>query len=274
MIQQLGYSTSVPPDQCDAIFQELQPDAVIHLAGISFVPACWDDPRQAVEININGTINILEALRKHSPKTKALIVTSAEIYGFKHDEASLDESITPLPDNFYGATKLTADRMALLYAEHYGLHVCTARPQNHIGPKQSNRFVVTAFAKQLAERADQNPVAPMKIGNLASERVFLDVRDVAHAYRLIIEKGHAGEAYNIGSGKRIPISYILDTLCDIANVHPKRIVSEKYFRPTSLAPVLDTKKIREHTGWKTEISLEQSLKDIYQEQANKAQSVQ
>ncbi|NTV37660.1 MAG: NAD-dependent epimerase/dehydratase family protein [Anaerolineales bacterium] len=103
----------------------------------------------------------------------------------------------------------------------------------------------------------------MKVGNLQSRRDFLDVRDVAHAYRLLLERGQPGEAYNIASGKTFPVKQVLDHLCQTAQVTPHLVIDPLLFRPTDSHPVLDTAKINKDTGWQPEISLSHSIHDIF-----------
>jgi GDP-4-dehydro-6-deoxy-D-mannose reductase len=244
----------------------VQPDGCIHLAGIAFVPTGWSDPELVFSVNLLGTINLLEAFRHEAPSARLLVVTSSEVYGRPVSSAPLTEDAPLAAANLYAVSKLSADRAALLYARRYGMPVMTARPQNHIGPGQSTQFVATSFAAQLADMADRGGAgAVIRVGNLDCERNFTDVRDVARAYRLLVERGRPGEGYNIGSGQLVKVAEILRLLCHLAGVQPRVEVDPERYRPLDNPPTLDIRKILQHTGWKPEMDLSDTLRDIYED---------
>lgn len=241
-----------------------RPDAVIHLAGIAFVPIGWVNPEKVMAVNLGGTIHLLEACRKHAPQTRVLVVTSSEVYGREPRPEAIDENAPLAPANPYAVAKAGADMMALLTACRYEIPVMTARPDNHIGPGQSEDFVAPSFAAQLADMALGRSEPKMQVGNLESERDFMDVRDVARAYRLLVEKGKPGKAYNVASGKPIRIQVILDKLCATAGIQPEVAIDPARYRPADSLPTLDTTRIQSTTGWEPKITLNQTLSDIYQ----------
>ena len=237
------------------------PDACIHLAALSFVPSGVASPRTMLDVNLNGTINILEAFRLAAPTARLLFVSTAQVYGLTARPTPIREDDPLRPVSLYAVAKAAADTTALLYARDYGLDIRTARPHNHIGPNQSPQFAVPAFARQV--KAIRNGAAPlMKVGNLDNRRDFTDVRDVAVAYRLLIEKGHSGAAYNIASGHEVRMGDILDQLCELAGVHPEIVTDPTLFRPTDQAPVLDCSRLRADTGWTPGLPLARTLADI------------
>ncbi len=244
------------------VLRRLQPDACIHLAGIAFVPMGWTDPCTVMNVNVIGTINLLEALRRERPRTRALIITSAEIYGREPRPAPIREDDPRHPSNLYAVSKLSADATALLYARRYDMPVMTARPQNHTGPGQASRFVAPSFAEQLIRLSQCEGERVMRVGNLDSHRDFLDVRDVAEAYRLLIEKGRPGEGYNVASGVAIRIGDLLDQLCELCGVRPRIEVDPERYRPVDDPPLLDIRRIRETTGWEPRIPMRRTLADI------------
>jgi GDP-4-dehydro-6-deoxy-D-mannose reductase len=247
----------------------LRPDACLHLAGSAFVPQTDADPLQAYVVNVMGTIHVLEALRRYAPGARLLVVSTAQVYGSAaagSAAAPLDESAPLRPETLYALTKAAADQAALFYASHYGLCAMTARPHNHIGPGQAPLYVVPAFAAQLKAIAAGHSPAEMKVGNLESRRDFTDVRDVVRAYRLLLEKGRAGEAYNIASGSLVGIGDLLRQLCAIAGLQPRLIVDPQRLRATDCSPRLATARLRAATGWEPRIPLTASLNDIWQAQ--------
>ncbi len=241
---------------------ELAPDACIHLAGIAFVPMGWIDPELVFSVNLLGTINVLEAFHASAPEARMLIVTSAEVYGRVPGSHAFAEDAPLMPDNLYAVSKMAADLSSLLYARRYGTHIMTARPGNHIGPGQSPHFVTSAFAEQVVKIAKKKAEPVLKVGNLECERDFTDVRDVARAYRLIVEGGHTGRAYNVSSDKLVKISMILDELCRLAGVSPEIVVDPGLYRPLDARPRLDSTRIRTELGWTPQIELPQTLADV------------
>ena len=135
----------------------------------------------------------------------------------------------------------------------------TTRPANHIRAGPNHYFVVPSFAIQLLESALQGE---MRVGNLESERDFTDVRDVVRAYRLLVEKGTPGLAYNIASGTTVKISTVLSELCDITGIHPEIKVDPEKYRPAEGHCRINTDLIRKTTGWKPETPLRKSLEDV------------
>ena len=241
---------------------QVRPDAVLHLGGIAFVPLGWTEPQLVFAVNTIGTLNVLDAVRRQGRAARVLVVTSAEVYGSHPAPAPLAEDAPSRPDNLYGVAKAAADQSALLYAAHHRLDVMVARPSNHIGVGQSKDFVSSSFAAQLADVAAGAPPL-LRVGNLDPRRDFTDVRDVARAYVRLLEKGHAGLAYNIASGRMIPVREILDGLCDVAKVRPQVEIDPVLFRPNENRPSYDTARILAHVGWKPEIPLRQTLEVLY-----------
>ena len=244
------------------VLQQVRPDAVLHLGGIAFVPLGWTEPQLVFSVNTIGTLNVLDAVRQQAPGARVLVVTSAEVYGSHPAPRPLAEDAPYRPDNIYGVAKAAADHAALLYAAHHRLFAMVARPSNHIGAGQSKDFVSSAFAMQLAAIAGgAEPV--VRVGNLDQRRDFTDVRDVAHAYVRLLEQGQPGQAYNIASGRMIPVRDIFDTLCDIAHARPRVEVDPALFRPNENRPSYDMSRIHAHVGWQPEIPLRQTLETVY-----------
>jgi len=239
------------------------PDAIVHLAGQAFVPLSVVDPLGTLAVNATGTAHVLEAAR--AVRARVLVVSSAEVYGIQRAERMpLDETAVLRPGNAYAASKVAAETYALAWHRSYGLDVVVARPFNHIGPGQDERFVVASFARQLADIAGGAPPL-LRVGNLEAQRDFLDVRDVAAAYVLLLANGRAGEVYNICSGRPVAIREVLRQLITIARV-PVEIRDDPERMRSSDLPILsgDATKLRAETGWEPQYSLAASLRDIYE----------
>ena len=149
-----------------------------------------------------------------------------------------------------------------IYAEAYGLSVTMVRAFNHIGPNQAPMFVVADFCRQTAEIEAGKRDAVLKVGNLAAERDFTDVRDVVRAYALLVEKGTAGETYNVGSGHAVAIDTILKMILSMSDKEIRIEKDPSKFRPVDVPTIeADTKKLYEATGWTPQISLEQTIRE-------------
>lgn len=247
-----------------ALLQEIRPDYILHLAAQSSVALSWKQPQLTADVNIKGTVNLLEAARTLPETPRILLIGSGEEYGaLKPEQIPVSED-TPLhPANVYAVTKAAAEQFAALYQKAYGLPVICVRAFNHIGPGQSTVFVTADFCCQAAEIEAGLHEPVIRTGNRSAKRDFTDVRDIVRAYALLLEKGRAGEVYNVGSGNAVSIEDILtqiQTLCTV----PFRVETD----PAKLRPVdvpvieADTAKIFADTGWRPQIPLADTLRDI------------
>lgn len=252
-------------EQICELVKGTSPDACIHLGGIASVVIGNKDPATLFSVNVTGTAILLEAVRKYRPDSRFLFVSTAHVYGHIPDDTPVPESAPLNPSNLYSISKASADMLALSYAHQHGMHVMTTRPNNHVGPGQSPDFVLGTFSAQIKAIARGEAPPVMHTGNLESTRDFTDVRDIARAYRLLIEKGRAGEAYNIGSGKQESIKGMLDIMCGLEKVTPELKTDPDRLRPADRSPILDTSKITTDTGWTTAIPLDKTIEDIMQE---------
>jgi GDP-4-dehydro-6-deoxy-D-mannose reductase len=251
-------------DETLALMERVKPDAIYHLAAFASAASSFKSPNETVINNISSQINILEAVRKSNlSKCRILIISSADIYGYvRQEDLPIDEETPFNPTNPYAVSKLTQDFLGKQYFLSYRFQIVRARPFNHIGPGQSPNFVVASFAQKIAEmeKGKREPVLP--IGNVEVKRDFTDVRDVVRAYALLMEKGIAGEVYNVGAGISYKISDILDKLLSLTKTKIKVKVNDALIRPIDVPDlVCDPTKLRKLTGWKPEIPLEQTLED-------------
>lgn len=252
------------PEYVTDTLKQVRPDAIYHLAGQPFVPTAWSNPWQTIQLNVLPQLNLIKGLIELEMNPRFLSVTSGKMYGLVSDELIPLKEETPFqPDNPYDLSKVTQDLMAQQYFLSHQLNIIRARPFNHIGPRQTSRFVAAAFAEQIArvEAGLSEPV--IRVGNLAVARDFSDVQDIVRAYRLLVEKGRPGEAYNIGSGRAVEVQHILDVLLSLSDTEIKIEPDPSRMRPVD-QPVSygDNTKIKTETGWQPEIPLEESLRNI------------
>lgn len=247
------------------LVEDTAPSLIFHLAALTSPADSFKNPTETLMNNISLEINLLEAVRKFKLfKTKILIVSSADIYGLVAKEnLPIDEQTPLMPTSPYSVSKIAQDFLGLSYFLSYKLKIVRVRPFNHIGPRQSPNFVVSSFAKQIAE-IEKNKREPLiHVGNLDTKRDFTNVKDVVRAYALAIEKGTDGEVYNIGTGISYKISEILDKLISMSSKKIKIEKDEFLFRPGDNPELLcDAGKFRTLTGWEPEIPIDTTLKDI------------
>jgi len=248
-----------------SLLNNFKPDYIYHLAAQSSVKLSWDNPGLTVDINIKGTLNVLDAIRESNLTPRILLIGSGEEYGHvAPNELPINENNLLRPGNIYAATKCAQNFIGSIYNKAYSMDIMMVRAFNHIGPKQSPIFVVSDFCKQLAEieKGLREPI--IYVGNLSSKRDFTDVRDVVCAYKMLMQKGKSGETYNVGSSKAITMQEILDKLLTLSKTEVKVVIDQSKFRPVDV-PVInaDITKINKQTGWKPVIPIEQTLLETF-----------
>src|SRR5579859_1658800 len=201
------------PDEIIPTLERVHPDVIFHLAAQAYVPRSFDDPEHTLITNILPQLHLFQALLRLKQNPLLLIISSNEIYGqVRPDELPLSEATPLRPVNPYAVSKATQDLLALQYHISHQLRTIRLRPFNHIGPRQSEHFVASSFAAQIARIEAGQQAAVLRVGNLQAERDFSDVRDMVRAYALAATHARVGAVYNIGSGRAVSIRWILDTL--------------------------------------------------------------
>jgi GDP-4-dehydro-6-deoxy-D-mannose reductase len=253
----------VDADAVARIVTDVQPQALFHLAGMTFVPDTQADLATTVRVNVLGAVNVLDAVQRHVPSCRVLAIGSGDAYGdVRADELPVRESSPFRPLSPYGASKAALDLVAQQWARS-GLDVVRVRPFNHTGPGQRPDFVCPDFARQLVEVARGERAPVLSVGDLDLVRDFTDVRDVVAAYVAACERGASGEAYNVCSGVGRSVRSVLDTLSEIVGVKVRTEVADQRLRPSSV-PVLigDADKLRAATGWALRHDWRQTLADV------------
>ncbi len=248
----------------DQVVRSVKPQYVFHLAAWSDVRASWDQPWAAYELNISCQLNLLEAMRRHTPDARVLVVASSEVYGLiKPDDLPVDEETPLRPNSPYGISKVAQDLMAQQYWFNYGLAAVRVRSFNHIGPGQSDSFVASAFARQISEIEGGRLAPVLKVGNLEAERDYTDVRDMVRAYWLALQHGEPGGVYNVGAGSAVPVQALLDILLGLSSVPISVEQDPERLRPSD-APriVCNPERFYRTTNWVPAISLRESLTDV------------
>ena len=245
----------------ESILRETQPTRIYHLAGFARVAESFVDPEGAWAGNLTTTLQLCEAVIRWGAKPRILFVSSGQIYGNREDpNLPYDEDCPLRPESPYAASKAAADLACYQYTCAPGLEIVRARPFNHTGPHQPADFAIPNFARQVAaiERGDLPAV--LEVGNLLAQRDLTDVRDTVEAYRLLLEHGRAGEAYNIGCGQSYSMQMVLDRLLALSGLQVEVRRRADLLRPTEQAVArVDVSKLRRETGWATNYALDQTL---------------
>lgn len=242
----------------------IAPDAVLHLAAQSFVPAAFDNPWETFDINFGGTLNLLQALQAARFQGRMLFVGSGDTYGQVAEENLPVREEQPLrPRNPYAVSKVAAEALCYQWSQTGDFEIVMARPFNHIGPGQSPRFAIADFARQLAEVRLGRREPVLQVGDIDVSRDFTDVRDIVRAYLLLLEKGQNGGIYNVCSGREYRIRELLEQLIELTGV-VVRIEQDpaRLRRAEQRRMVANFEALQRDTGWQPQLAIEQSLKDI------------
>ena len=251
-----------------ALIRDAAPDAVYHLAAFTHVGKSWEEPREVFRVNAGGTLELIQAALACDPLPRVLLVGSAEVYGtVRPEQLPLTEEAPLRPVSPYAASKVAAEFLGLQAHLGHGLPVIRVRAFNHIGPGQHPSFVVPAFARRITEaRARGDRVLP--VGNVTPRRDFTDVRDVVRAYRLLVERGRAGEAYNVCSGRAVSIEEVARRMLALAGAELELVPDPELERPVDVPVLLgDPAKLRAATGWEPEVGIDRSLAEVLEEAA-------
>ena len=244
--------------------QKEQPDALIHLAAIANVPLSWSKPNLTIEVNVQGTLNVLNALIAANPKAKFLNIGSSDEYGLAAKVGvPLTEEVLCQPQNPYSISKYCAEQLVLQLGKRHKMNVVHVRPFNHFGPGQAKGFVTTDFASQIAaiEKGEQESV--IKVGDLSAYRDFTFVADVVAAYIALIEKDVESGVYNICSGKARKIEEILTTLVSLSTKEIKIEVEQAKLRPSEVPFFVgNCDKLKKVTGWEARYGFEQGMREV------------
>ena len=244
-----------------------KPDAILHLAGVTFVPAAQADPGAALDVNVIAAARLLGTVKARRAAgtldPTVLVIGSGEQYG-RHDATAmpLAETAEQRPHSVYAASKAAQEYVALEAFRSSGVRVIATRSFNHSGAGQSERFVLPALVcRALALRAHEGRALP--IGNTSTVRDFLHVRDVARAYADLLERGTPGEVYNVASGTGTDVGTLANRVLALVGVNAILNSDAALVRPAEV-PILigDATKLRRATGWSPRFTLDSIIEDL------------
>ena len=248
----------------DAALEAVAPDAIVHLAAQSSPHHSWVDPQRTLATNVLGLLHLLEAARRRGLRPRVLVVGSAEEYGLcRPEDLPLREDASLRPLSPYAVSKVAQSFLALQYTLSGRVETVRTRTFNHTGPGRGEAFAESSFARQLAEiEAGRRPPV-IDVGNLEAVRDFSDVRDVVRAYWLLLEKGRAGEVYNVCSGQGVRLRDMLDRLITLSGLDVEVRLDPARLRPSDIPEMVgDPGRLLAETGWQRAYALERTLSDL------------
>jgi len=251
-------------NKVENFIKKVKPEYIFHLAAFSSVGQSYKNEKLTIDVNFDGTLNILKAAASLiTPLKKIIFISSPDIYGqFKPAGKTLKENQPFNPVSPYAVSKIAAEYLCRFYSLHHKLPIVRIRPFNHTGPRQTTNFVVPSFCKQIAEMEKSGKKVTMLVGDLSNKRDLSDVRDIVRGYYLLSEKGLSGEVYHLCTGRAASIREVLNKLLKMATVEIKVKEDISRFRKSDI-PILrgDYKKAKKAVGWSPEYKLEQILLD-------------
>jgi len=237
--------------------RQLRPRIVFHLAGLPHVGESWKHADRALQVNALGTHHLLDAVEQWAPEARVVVAGSALVY--RPSDRALREDDPLAPADPYGVSKLAQE----MVAGRAAAAVVRTRPFNHAGPRQSEAFVTSSFAKQIAEIEARLREPTLMVGNLEARRDIMDVRDTARAYEALASAGRAGAVYNICSGVAHRVGDLLERLLGLAQRRVSVRQDPDRLRPSDNPLVLgDHARLTADTGWRPEIPVETTLADL------------
>jgi GDP-4-dehydro-6-deoxy-D-mannose reductase len=250
------------PGAIARVLEEVCPDQVFHLAGASVVSTSWALRESVLRTNLDGTFQLLEGLRARP--APALLVSSGEVYGRVPDSAQPIPERHPLePISPYALSKACLELYAGYYARADRLPLVIVRAFNHVGPRQGPGFVWSDVARQIAVIESGGAPPVLEVGTVTTRRDFTDVRDMVRAYWLALERAAPGEVLNAASGRAVSIEDVIHGFLRLAKCPIEVRTVPARVRPLDI-PLLagDASRLRELTGWRPVIPIQQSLQDV------------
>lgn len=257
-------------DICDlssisAVVRAVKPDYIFHLAAQSFVPDSWSAPHQTFDTNAAGTLNLLEAIRHECPAASLQFAGTSEEYGMvRPDEVPITEDSPLRPMSPYGVSKVAGDLFVRQYVHSYHLRAMVTRSFNHEGPRRGDVFAPSDWCKQVAEAEAGMREPIIYHGNLEAIRDYADVRDIVLGYIAVMEKGKAGEVYQLCFGEEgsYTMAEVLRRIIKLSDIFIGAKPDSKRFRPSDVPRLVGNyDKAKLELGWSPVIKLDRTLRD-------------
>lgn len=246
------------------LIEEIRPDFIVNLAAISSVGNSWRIPQETISVNVNGTINILESVKKIDIDSKILLIGSSEEY--ISSDKKINEDFPIIANNPYGISKVTQEHFAKLYRNEYGMKVIITRTFNHTGVGQPVNFAIPSFVKQAANIHNSKSPGIMKVGNLGAYRDLGDVRDMVSAYRMILESDTEEFVFNVGSGNCYCLKDIVEYITSLSGQNIEICIDKDKLRPLD-NPIIwcDNSKLKREIGWAPQYTVYDAINLMFED---------
>ncbi len=246
------------------VVSDVRPDRIFHLAAQSYVMSSYESPRDTIETNVVGTLNLFEPIRKSDIDPVVHVCSSSEVYGdVGPEDMPIKETREMRPVSPYALSKVGEDRLGYQYFDSYGIKNIMTRAFTHTGPRRGDVFAESSFARQIAEIENGRRDPVVSVGNLDSVRTFLDVRDIVAAYWQLTEKCVPGEAYNIGGNTTMTVGEMLEMMTGMSDREITTRQDPNRMRPSDVTlQIPDISKFVEKTGWEPAIPVEKTFGDL------------
>ncbi len=249
------------------VVDQVRPDYVFHLAAQSYPKTSFSSPLATLDVNVTGTARLLDAILKQKDVDPVIhVCASSEVFGrVPADKLPINEECGFHPASPYAISKVGTDLIGRYYGEAFGMKTVTTRMFTHTGPRRGDVFAESTFAKQIAMIEEGHLPPVLKVGNLNSMRTWADVRDAVRAYHLLVTVNPIpGEYYNIGGTFSCTVADMLTHLLSLSKRKDIKVeIDADRLRPVDAdLQIPDTTKFSKHTGWKPEISFEQTMADL------------
>jgi GDP-4-dehydro-6-deoxy-D-mannose reductase len=259
-------------DLCDSLsitnlLKEFVPDTILHLASLAHVPLSFKDPVKTFDINLKGTIELVNQCYQINPNMNFINISSGDVYGESFNYVDrVDEDTLLRPMNPYAVSKASVDLYLQQFQRKTKFKSIILRPFNHVGAGQTPNYVLSSFGQQIAQIEKKQIENQILVGDLTGYRDFLNVVDVLDAYIQVIENVdniNSGEIYNICSGESVSVQACLDQLIDISGLKINIKTDKDRLRPTDIKKVSgNPNKFKDAFSWQPKISFETTLLEI------------
>lgn len=259
----LGPCDVTDAGRVDRVLRAAEPEFVYHLAAISLPTVSWKEPGRTLTVNVQGTLNVLESVRRLRGDPRVFVACSSAEYGHGHRPGTPTRETAPLlPLHAYGVSKVAQDLLSYQYFANYGVRTIRGRIFNTIGPGKTGE-VTSDIARQIVAIEQGRRPSVVRVGNVRPLRDFTDVRDMVGGIRSITERGRPGEAYNLASGRAVSVRTVLERLLSLATTKVRWAVDRARLRPTDEPYIVgNPARVRRATGWSARYPLDRTLADI------------
>jgi len=248
------------------IFKKHKFDGVFHLAAQSHPPTSFIDPIGTFETNVMGSVNLIQAILDNQPDCKLMFCSSVEVYGNEGiDQRNIKEDNVIIPANPYGATKAAIDVYLQERMKNKQINAFITRAFCHSGPRRGKTFSISSDAYQIARMMKGHQEKVLKIGNLETTRVVMDVRDIVMGYYLLmINDKSSGEVFNISGDTPRKMRYYADKLKELSGLGEiEEVIEPKFWREIDIDYQMgNDEKFRKLTGYQNKYDIDTTMKDL------------